>query len=151
MSSICGANCNECTMKENCKGCAATCGSPFGGRCLAAEYIRVGGRGAYGLFKKNLLAEVNELLRSIGIPEATALYELSGEFVNLAYPLPNGPVRFLEDKNIYLGTQIEFADIGICYGVVADMGFILVCSYSVNGNDPELLLYKKRWEEHLSS
>ena len=113
MSSICGANCNECTMKENCKGCAATCGSPFGGRCIAAEYIRVGGREAYGLFKKNLLAEVNELLRSIGIPEATALYELSGEFVNLAYPLPNGPVRFLEDKNIYLGTQIEFADIGI--------------------------------------
>ena len=143
-SSICGANCNECTMKENCKGCAATCGSPFGGRCIAAEYIRVGGREAYGLFKKNLLAEVNELLRSIGIPEAAALYELSGEFVNLAYPLPNGPVRFLEDKNIYLGTQIEFADNGICYGVVADMGFILVCSYSVDGNDPELLLYKKR-------
>ena len=44
MSSICGANCNECTMKENCKGCAATYGSPFGGRCIAAEYIRVGGR-----------------------------------------------------------------------------------------------------------
>ncbi len=50
----------------------------------------------------------------------------------------------LNDNNIYLGAQIEFADLGICYGVVADTGFILLCSYSVNGSEPELIVYKKR-------
>jgi hypothetical protein len=50
----------------------------------------------------------------------------------------------LDDRKIYLGCQIEFAGLGVCYGVVADTGFILVCSYSVNGSEPEMVLYKKR-------
>ncbi len=51
---------------------------------------------------------------------------------------------FLDDTKIYLGSQIEFADIGVCYGVAADTGFILLCSYSVNGSEPELIAYRKR-------
>ena len=43
MSSLCNANCNDCNFKENCCGCTKTNGSPFGGRCIAAEYIKVGG------------------------------------------------------------------------------------------------------------
>ena len=50
----------------------------------------------------------------------------------------------MNDKNIYLGTQIESADLGICYGVVADMTFILICSYSVDGSEPEIVIYKRR-------
>ena len=53
-------------------------------------------------------------------------------------------MRLLDDKNIYLGCQIEFGDLGVCYGVVADAGFILICSYSVNGSEPELIAYQKR-------
>ncbi len=30
-------------------------------------------------------------------------------------------VKLLNVKNIYFGTQIEFADIGVCCGVVADI------------------------------
>ena len=145
MSTICGAKCEECSFREDCKGCEATCGMPFGEKCIAAEYIKVGGREAYGEFQKGLLSEINTLLKAEGIPEAEALYELPGSFVNLEYPIPGGQtVKLLDDKKIYLGSQIEFADMGVCYGVVADTGFILICSYSVNGSEPELLLYKRR-------
>lgn len=59
--------------------------------------------------------------------------------------MPNGQmVKFLDDNNIYLGCQVEIADIGRCYGVVADTGFMLICSYAANGSAPELVLYKRR-------
>ena len=145
MSTICGADCGKCAFKDNCRGCAETCGKPFGGACVAAEYIKVGGREKYAEFKRLLLDEINALLVANGIPRADKLCELSGAFVNLAYPVPSGyAVKFLDDTKVYLGTQIEFADMGICYGVVADTSFILVCSYSVNGSEPELIAYKKR-------
>ena len=145
MDNYCGADCANCNFKDDCKGCAATCGSPFGGRCIAAEYIRVGGLNAYKTFKAQLLAEINALLSAEGLTEADALYELAGSFVNLEYTLPSGEkVKLLNDKNIYLGTQIEFADLGICYGVVADTTFILICNYSVDGSEPEIVIYKRR-------
>ena len=65
--------------------------------------------------------------------------------MNLEYSLPSGEkVRLLDDKNIYLGCQIEFADLGVCYGVMADTGFILICSYGLDGSDPEIVMYKRR-------
>ena len=141
MDNYCGADCANCNFKD----CVATCGSPFGGRCVAAEYIKVGGTDAYKTFKAQLLAEINALLSAEGLTETDALYELAGSFVNLEYTLPSGEkVKLLNDKNIYLGTQIEFADIGTCYGVVADMTFILICSYSVDGSEPEIVIYKRR-------
>ncbi len=143
--SYCGADCRNCPSKEGCRGCLATCGSPFGGRCVAAEYIKVGGKEAYEEFKKSLCDEVNAILASLGIGPADRLYELVGEYVNLEYETPcGGKVKFLDDKNVYLGAQIEFADRGVCCGVVADAGFILVCGYGVDSSDPELILYKKR-------
>lgn len=145
MSTYCKADCSKCGFKENCKGCIATCGSPFGGTCIAAECIKTGGIEAYNEFKEKLRAEINELLASIAVPAADCLYELCGEFVNLPYVLPSGQiVKLLNDKDIYLGAQIEFADMGICYGVVADKDFILICSYSVDGSEPEIVLYKRR-------
>ena len=79
------------------------------------------------------------------MPLAEALYELPGSFVNLEYQLPSGEtVKFLHDKNLYLCTQIELADTGICCGVIADMSFILICNFGIDNTDPELILYKKR-------
>ena len=62
----------------------------FGGRCVAAEYIKVGGTDAYKTFKAQLLFEINALLSAEGLTEADALYELAGSFVNLEYTLPSG-------------------------------------------------------------
>ena len=31
-----------------------------------------------------------------------------------------------------------------CFGVVANMDFILICTYEANGENPELIIYKKR-------
>lgn len=89
--------------------------------------------------------EINTVLTENNIHEADTLYESQGFFVNLAYPLPGGEaVKFLDDRKIYLGTQIELADTGICCGVAADTNFILVCSYGADGSQPELIAYKKR-------
>ena len=56
MNSICGAKCSECNFKSECAGCEKTCGRPFGGRCVAAEYIKVGGTDNYSKFKEGLLS-----------------------------------------------------------------------------------------------
>ena len=70
---------------------------------------------------------------------------LTGAYVNLEYPLSNGTtVKFLSDKDIYLGNQIERQDSERCYGVVANEDFILICEYGCNGSDPEIVLYKRR-------
>ena len=143
MSTICGAQCEGCNFKANCHGCTETCGRPFGGACIAAECIKACGKEKYAEFKQNLLIEINALLQTNNIPAADALNELPGFFVNLPYPLPSGEtVKFLNDKNVYLGTQIEASD--GCYGVIADQHFILVCSYKINGTEPKLIAYKKR-------
>ena len=38
MNSICGVNCDECKIKDKCKGCANTNGHPWGGDCILAEF-----------------------------------------------------------------------------------------------------------------
>jgi len=145
MNSLCGANCEQCSVKENCSGCKETSGKPFGADCIAAEYIKSYGKQEYLEYKKNILKEVNELLVENEIPAAENLYELKGDFVNLSYPLENGEhVQYLDDSKIYLGTQIESDGPGKCYGVVVDTNFILVSSYSENGNNPQLIIKKMR-------
>ena len=140
MSTLCGADCSGCSFKAECRGCAATCGIPFGGKCVAAEYIKNNGRDRYAEYKADLLSRVNDFMRNNGLPEATALFELTGFLVNMAYELPNGEsVRFLDDRNVYLGTQMEYGDRFL--GVISDGSFILVCSYGMNGSDPELTAY----------
>ena len=69
-----------------------------------------------------------------------------GSYVNPEYRLPNGSkVRFLDDNATYLGNRLECEFGGSrCFGVLANMDFILVCTYEKNGEDPELLIYKKR-------
>ena len=65
--------------------------------------------------------------------------------MNLEYPLSNGTtVKFLNDKDVYLGNQIERTNSKRCYGVVANEDFILVCEYGCNGADPEIVMYKHR-------
>ena len=144
MDTLCGANCNKCGFKENCKGCVETCGKPFGGKCIAAEYIKIGGISAFDEFKKQIISEFNAL-KIEGMPKITELFCLCGSFVNLEYPLANGTtIKFLDDKNIYLGTQVDCEFVDRCFGLVADMNFLLVCEYGENGTNPEIVLYKRR-------
>ena len=147
MKTYCGADCTGCRFEENCKGCCETCGSPFGGKCIAAEYIKSNGIEAYKSFKKSLMDEINALLATEGIPATENLFELVGSFVNLEYTLPSGnKVKFLNDNNIYLGAQIETTGQEVCYGVIADSTFILICRYKAGGTEPEVVLFKKRSE-----
>ena len=150
MESLCGADCSNCGYGKanNCKGCSNTNGCPFGRQCFIAKYILTGGKENYNLFKKQLIDEINDL-NIPGMPKIEDLTPLNGCFVNLNYPLPNGSsVKFLEDDDFYLGIQVEseFNDGEIirCFGVVANMNFILVSEYGQNGSNPELIVYKKR-------
>lgn len=150
MTSFCGADCTNCGYGKNCgcKGCTETDGCPFGKKCFIADYIKTGGREQYDRFVKVLLAEINSL-DVPGLPEIKELFALSGAYVNLEYPLPGGgSARFLDNRAIYLGTQVECVfgegEAERCYGIVADPSFILVAEYGENGSDPELVIYKKR-------
>ncbi len=150
MKSICGADCNNCGYgkNNNCKGCTNTKGCPFGRECFIAKYILTGGKDSFGLFKKQLIDEINDL-NIPGMPKIIELNPLNGTFVNLSYKLPNGEnIKFLDNDEIYLGTQVEseFNDGSIirCYGIVANMKFILISEYGPNGMDPEIIIYKTR-------
>ncbi len=109
------------------------------------RYGELGDGGQFEEFKQQLIKEINEL-RIEGMPEVTRLNALVGAYVNLAYRLPSGMnVKFLDDGTTYLGTQLEPEFGGDrCFGVLANMDFILVSTYGENGADPELVLYKKR-------
>ena len=74
------------------------------------------------------------------------LNALVRKYVNLEYTLPNGEkVKFLDDQKTYLGNQMESEFGGDkCFGILASMDFILVCTYETEGENPELLIYKKR-------
>lgn len=109
------------------------------------RYRELGDDGAFEAFKQQLLEEINALSIE-GMPKVEKLNALVGSYVNLAYRLPNGKtVQFLDDDTTYLGNQLpsEFGG-SRCFGVLANMDFILVCTYEENGTDPELVLYKKR-------
>ena len=109
------------------------------------QYIRIGGVERFNEFKKQLIDEFNQL-NVEGMPKVEDLNVLPGSFVNLEYRLPNGDlVKFLDDKATYLGNQLECLFGGErCLGSVANMDFLLVCTYEANGENPELVVYKKR-------
>lgn len=109
------------------------------------RYEALSDDGQFEAFKKQLICEINDL-HIEGMPKVERLNALVGSFVNLAYPLPSGAsVRFLNDGTTYLGTQLESEFGGDrCFGVLANMDFILICTYEAEGKNPELVLYKKR-------
>ena len=101
--------------------------------------------GQFEEFKKQLMNEINDL-HIDGLPRVDKLNALVGKYVNLEYTLPNGQkVKFLNDQKTYLGNQLESEFGGDrCFGILAGMDFILVCTYEKDGENPELLIYKKR-------
>ena len=109
------------------------------------HYEELGDGGQFDAFKKQLMDEINAL-HVEGMPTVERLNALVGSYVNLSYPLPNGGhVRFLNDNTTYLGNELSCEFGGErCFGVVANMDFILVCTYGKDGADPELVIYKKR-------
>jgi len=109
------------------------------------RYAELSDGGQFEAFKEQLIAEINAL-RPEGMPEVGKLNALVGRYVNLEYRLPNGTAaKFLDDGTTYLGTQLETGMGGDrCFGVVANMEFILICTYEKDGVNPELVLYKKR-------
>lgn len=134
----CGNDCcKDCARSAECGGCEACKGHPFGGSCIAER------NKDFAALKAELIEEIN----ASGVEglKVSDLYLLNGAYVNLAYPLSNGEsVRFLKDKDVYLGNQIEREDSERCYGVAACENFILICEYGCNGADPEIVLYKRR-------
>ncbi len=109
------------------------------------RYEELGGNKAFEEFKKALIEEINAL-NIEGMPKLTKLNALVGSYINLEYRLPNGKiVKFLDDNATYLGNQLECEFGGNrCFGIAANMDFILISTYEENGKNPELIIYKKR-------
>lgn len=109
------------------------------------RYEQLSDGGEFERFKQTLIDEINAL-QIEGMPKLEKLNALVGSYVNLPYRLPNGnAVKFLDDSTTYLGNQLECEFDGErCFGVLANMEFILVCTYDKGGENPELVIYKKR-------
>ena len=114
------------------------------------RYDELSDNGQFDEFKNKLIDEINAL-HIEGLPKVEKLNALVGKYVNLEYRLPNGrKVKFLDDNTTYLGTQLE-PELGghlspdRCFGVLADMDFILICTYGADGADPELVLYHTKF------
>lgn len=147
MSSICGVNCDECGIKDKCKGCVETNGHPWGGDCVLAEFCYDSNghtKEKIIAYKRDLIKEINDLrLNFIG--EVKELYPLNGMFVNLEYKLPNNEkIKLLKDNNIYLGTQLSKNDNSGYYGIVADNNYILISEYDKDYQNAEIIIYKQR-------
>lgn len=109
------------------------------------RYDELSDKGQFDEFKRKLMQEINDL-HIEGLPKVEKLNALVGKYVNLEYRLPNGTkVKFLDDEKTYLGNQLESEFGGDrCFGVIAGMDFILVATYEAGGENPELVVYKKR-------
>ena len=109
------------------------------------RYDELSDNGQFEEFKRQLIEEINDL-HIDGLPRVDKLNALVGKYVNLEYTLPNGQkVKFLDDQKTYLGNQLKSEFGGDrCFGILAGMDFILVCTYEKAGKNPELLIYKKR-------
>ena len=148
----CGMNLEDCNIsketngnfnEEYCQWCYADGDFTLD---FWKQYIKIGGIEKFEEFKKQIIDEFNAILGIEGLPKIENLNVLPGSFVNLEYRLPNGDiVKFLDDKASYLGSQLECEFGGDrCFGIVANMDFLLVCTYEKNGENPELVMYKKR-------
>lgn len=151
MKTLCGLDCSECGLRNECGGCAETDGHPFTGSCMIAECCKSSSCSNYGKafetvcrLKEQLIAEFNEL----GIEDmekVTGLNALKGAFVNLEYTLPGGErIKLWDDGRIYLGNQICKKGSDRCYGLTADENYLLVCEYGAGGSDAEIVVYKRR-------
>lgn len=109
------------------------------------RYEELGDAGEFEAFKQKLIGEINALGIE-GMPKLEKLGTLVGSFIDLEYTLPGGAkARFLDPGATYLGAQLESEFGGTRrFGVAANMDFILVCTYEGRGDDPELVMYKKR-------
>ena len=109
------------------------------------RYRELGGDEGFERFQQQLIAEFNALGID-GMPEVTGLNVLSGSYINLEYTLPSGEkVKLLNDNATYLGNQLPCLYGGSrCFGLAANMQFLLVCTYGPFGEEPELVVYKRR-------
>lgn len=109
------------------------------------QHKNLDGAERFEMFKQQLMDEINAL-HIAGMPKVETLNALVGGYINLEYRLPNGTrVKFLEDGATYLGNQLASESGGEwCFGIAANMEFILVSRYGENGRDPELVVYRKR-------
>lgn len=149
--SLCGADCEKCPFKDGCGGCAATNGRPFGEECIIAlcgKGENCEHRGKCADMPCELKEQLIEEFNSLSIEDmesVTDLFALKGSFVNLEYTLSNGQtVKLLHDNRIYLGNQLAKKDSDRCYGLAADKNILLVCEYSENGSDAQIVVFKRR-------
>ncbi len=109
------------------------------------KYEQLSDNGEFEAFKEQLVKEINEL-QIEGMPKLDKLNALVGKYVNIEYPLPSGiKAKFLNDNTTYLGNQLESEIVdGLFFGVIANMDFIMICTYEKDIENPELILFKKR-------
>ena len=105
MESICGIDCGECELKDNCAGCSETKGQPFGAECIVALCCQKG-EDALRKLKENLIEAFNGLhIRDM--EKVTCLNALKGLLSILNILCRAGKSEVWDDNKIYLGNQLH--------------------------------------------
>lgn len=69
---------------------------------------------------------------------------MDGNYLNIECTLPNGDkTKILDNDTQYYAKQIDIEGSDKCYGVAANEKFIAVYKYGCNGENAELVLWKK--------
>lgn len=133
--------CKKCNRLKECGGCEKCLGRPFNGYCFIYEIIKEKGYDAYINLKNKLIENINNLnIEHLHIDD---LNLLPGSYINLEYALENGSkIKLLNDKDVYLGNQVEIPNDDRCLGIATNGKIIVISSYGCNGSNPKLILYK---------
>ena len=88
-----------------------------------------------------------EKIKKLGIKEFenfNSLNLMDGNYLNIECTLPNGDkTKILDNDTQYYAKQIDIEGSDKCYGVAANEKFIAVYKYGCNGENAELVLWKK--------
>ena len=88
-----------------------------------------------------------EKIKKLGIKEFenfNSLNLIDGNYLNIECTLPNGDkTKILDNDTQYYAKQIDIEGSDKCYGVAANEKFIAVYKYGCNGENAELVLWKK--------
>lgn len=92
--------------------------------------------------KSQLIDEINALWIK-DMPKVTELFALKWDFINLEYELNGQKIKFWNDNDMYLWTQL-LKDEKTCFGITANDEYILVCEYGENWEKPKIVMFKRR-------
>ena len=155
--SYCGVDCKKCYKNQECEGCIASGGKPFGGECVIAECCKknaghkdCGPAYVCDCYLKQLVIGVMHNCGIDDLKNYDFIFEVPGFLLNLECKYPDGSIRRpFDDKKIYISGQYRQSDSDRRYTAVADKDNFWLIEHDENGSNAVLIVNKRYSSEIL--